>query len=163
MCIRDRINVLYFLSKLSNWVCLEVRNVFHEKVKYKYDSTSTPTSVSNIWDSIMINVLYFLSKLDNSSRELPNTRHCIIPQPTSHKAGMLKSLVDKGRLRHSTLYSNGNERNFWKIVKKIRNGRTELIFFTSRYNPRLNVKKISASYVHSWFFYNFSKIAFIPI
>ena len=31
------------------------------------------------------------------------------------------------------------------------------IFFTSRYNPRLNVKKISASYVHLWFFFQFFK------
>jgi len=31
-------------------------------------------------------------------------------------------------------------------------------FFISRYNPRLNMKKISSWYVHFWFFYNFSKI-----
>jgi len=36
-------------------------------------------------------------------------------------------------------------------------------FFTSKYNPRLHVKKISAPYDHSWFSYNFSKIAFIAI
>ena len=36
------------------------------------------------------------------------------PRPTSHKAGMLKSLVDERRLttRRSTMYLNENERDF---------------------------------------------------
>jgi len=36
------------------------------------------------------------------------------------------------------------------------------ILFTSRYNPRLNVKKISASYVHFWFFTIFQKLRLFP-
>ena len=78
------------------------------------------------------------------------------PRPTSNKAGMLKSSVDERRLttRRSTVYLNRNERDFWKIVKKSGMDVRSWNFFTSRYNPRLNVKKISASYVHFWFFYN---------
>jgi len=51
-------------------------------------------------------------------------QHCYVntfeARPTSHKARMLKSSVDERRLprRRSKSYLNGNERDFWKILKK---------------------------------------------
>jgi len=94
----------------------------------------------------------------NPPRERPiSSLHCHGPLQTRPECWNLRS-TSKGWPRDTHCVFKWEWARSLKNCKKIRNGRTELNFFTSRYNPRLNVKKISASYVHFWFFYNFSKI-----
>jgi len=80
------------------------------------------------------------------------------PLHTRPECRNLRSTSEGWRRQRSTLYLNGNERDFWKIVKKSGMDVRSWNFFYVKIQPSSKCEKISASYVHFWFFYNFSKI-----